>query len=126
MDKIDIPIKKGVRINPNCDIHYASSVGVGEDNVHVGIIALQIHIAVSSLRRNEHRCAVRVSARYVEAVGMRHRIVDRIVGPFPLSGGLAADWIDALQYPRIKAEGEVRVQIVQEPDLIHSVAVQIK
>ena len=32
MDKIDIPIKKGVRINPNSDIHEAPTVGVGEDN----------------------------------------------------------------------------------------------
>ena len=32
------PIKKGVRINPNCDIHYASSVGVGEDNDEIRLI----------------------------------------------------------------------------------------
>ena len=38
MDKIDIPIKKGVRINPNRDIHYASSVGVGEDNDEIRLI----------------------------------------------------------------------------------------
>lgn len=38
MDKIDIPIKKGVRINPNCEIHYASSVGVGEDNDDIRLI----------------------------------------------------------------------------------------
>ena len=38
MDKIDIPIKKGVKINPNSELHYASSVGVGEDNDEIRLI----------------------------------------------------------------------------------------
>lgn len=38
MDKIDIPLKKDVQINPNSHLHYASSVGVGEDNDEIRLI----------------------------------------------------------------------------------------
>jgi len=34
----DIPIKKGVKINPNSQLLYASSVGVGEDNDEIRLI----------------------------------------------------------------------------------------
>ena len=93
---------------------------------HIGIVALQIHVAVGSLRGNEHRLAVRVAAGNVKAVRMRHSIVDRILRPFPLSRGLSADRIDPLENSRVKAEGQIGIQIVQEPDLIHSVPVQVK
>ncbi len=38
LDIKDIPIKKGVRINPNSQLLYASSVGVGEDNDEIRLI----------------------------------------------------------------------------------------
>lgn len=38
MDKMDIPVKKGVKINPNSELYYASSVGVGEDNDEIRLI----------------------------------------------------------------------------------------
>lgn len=38
LDIKDIPIKKGVKINPNSQLLYASSVGVGEDNEEIRLI----------------------------------------------------------------------------------------
>ncbi|WP_298535276.1 hypothetical protein [uncultured Methanobrevibacter sp.] len=38
MEIKDIPIKKGVKINPNSQLLYASSVGVGEDNDEIRLI----------------------------------------------------------------------------------------
>ena len=34
----DIPFKKGVKINPDSQLVYASSVGVGEDNDEIRLI----------------------------------------------------------------------------------------
>ena len=38
MDKMDNPVKKGVKINTNSELYYASSVGVGEDNDEIRLI----------------------------------------------------------------------------------------
>ena len=38
MEIKDIPIKKGVKINPNSQLLYASAVGVGEDNDEIRLI----------------------------------------------------------------------------------------
>ena len=67
-----------------------------------------------------------ISARDIEAVAVRHGVVDRGVRPFPLSGRFPADRVDPLKHPCVQAEGKIRVQIVHEPDLVHAITVQVE
>lgn len=57
---------------------------------------------------------------------MGHGIINGVVRPGPLAGCFAAARIDALQHTGIQAEGQMRVQVINEPDLVRAVAVQIE
>ena len=90
------------------------------------VVALKVHVAVGPLRAHQNRCPVGIAARDVEAVGVGHAVIDRVVGPLPLSCRLSGEGIHPLQEPCVQAERKARVKVVQEPDLIHPVLVQIE
>lgn len=93
---------------------------------HVGVPGLDRHRPVGALCGDEYGLALNVSTQNEIAEGMARALIAIDGRPGPLADGFACVSIEAFQAAPFQAQGMFVVGIVDEPDFVCAIAVQIE
>lgn len=93
---------------------------------HIRIPSLQIHVAIGTLCRNQYRLAINHTSGYEVTVLCGHRLLRVSVHPRILPDGFSCAAVNTFQAAVLQTKLMLHIQIVDEPDFIRTIPIQIK